>query len=84
MINRKLILGCIALCAVEGPVQAAAEDQPPSAYQAVMKAQLSARQPETAARPEEVQKIYDTYLESIGRSKTSAERSDDTSTLPSH
>jgi hypothetical protein len=49
-----------------------------------MRAQLSARQPVTPARPEEAQKIYDTYLQSIGRPKVQPGQTTGDSTQPSH
>lgn len=40
---------------------------PPSAYRTVMDAQYAARQQPTPMRPEEALRIYENYLQSIGK-----------------
>jgi hypothetical protein len=40
---------------------------PVAAYRAVLQAQYAARQPSVPARPDEAQKIYDYYLQSLGQ-----------------
>jgi hypothetical protein len=52
------------LCA---PAQADDQARPASAYREVLDAQYAARQPPLAARPEEAQRIYDAYLQSIAK-----------------
>jgi hypothetical protein len=62
----------LTLCAVlllgAGPA-ARADDAAPSmsAYRAVLDAQYAARAEPMPARPEEAQRIYETYLQSIGK-----------------
>jgi len=57
-----VFLAC--LCA---PAQADERARPASAYREVLDAQYAARQPPLAARPEEAQRIYDAYLQSIAK-----------------
>ncbi len=68
------------------PAHAQEPEKPaPQGYEAVMQAQYAARQPPAPMRPEEAQKIYDTYLQSIGRPlKEQAAESQDNTTTPSH
>jgi hypothetical protein len=62
-LNASLVfLVCLSL-----PVQADDRARPASAYREVMDAQYAARQPPLAARAEEAQRIYDAYLQSIGK-----------------
>lgn len=57
----------------------------PQGYRAVMQAQYAARQQPAPMRPEEAQKIYDAYLQSIGRPiKDRPEETQDNMTTPSH
>lgn len=56
-----LILG---LCT---PATAGEVTPVPSAYRAAMDAQYAARQQPLPARPEETQRIYENYLQSIGK-----------------
>jgi hypothetical protein len=61
---------CALLAVVAGVPARAADDgrQPqPSAYQRVMQTQYAAKAAPLPARPEEAQRIYDTYLRSIGQ-----------------
>jgi len=56
------------LCLMAGPAFAA-ENAPaePSAYRRVMQAQYAAQSAPLPARPDEAQRIYDSYLRSIGQ-----------------
>jgi hypothetical protein len=62
-----------------------AEKFEPQGYRAIMQAQYAARGQPEPARPEEAQKIYDAYLQSIGRPiKERSEDAQDSMTTPSH
>jgi hypothetical protein len=64
----KQALCALLVAATIGPAHAADDGQPqPSAYQRVMQAQYAAKAAPLPARPEEAQRIYDTYLRSIGQ-----------------
>jgi hypothetical protein len=53
---------------VSFPARAADSEAPaPSAYQSVMQAQYAARAVPRPAQPEEAQRIYDSYLRTIGQ-----------------
>ena len=54
----------VCLCA---PAQADERARPASAYREVLDAQYAVRQPPLAARPEEAQRIYEAYLQSIAK-----------------
>ena len=57
----------------------------PQGYRAVMQAQYAARQRAVPMRPEEAQKIYDAYLQSIGRPiKDRPEETQENMSTPSH
>jgi hypothetical protein len=61
------------------------ETSKPQGYRAVMQAQYDARQQPVPERAEEAQKIYDAYLQSIGRPiKDRSEDAQDSMTTPSH
>jgi hypothetical protein len=64
-----------ALCAESGA-------DPAAAYRAVLQAQYGARQPAPPARPEEAQKIYDAYLQSMGQPGKSHTGTTNASTHP--
>jgi hypothetical protein len=55
---------------------------PVAAYRAILQAQFAARQPAPTARPEEAQKIYDIYLQSIGQQSKSRADAGSNSTQP--
>lgn len=57
----------IILSCTMGTAAMADEATKPSAYRAVMDAQYAARQQPLPARPEEAQRIYENYLQSIGK-----------------
>jgi hypothetical protein len=68
------------------PVRAADNEAPaPSAYQSVMQAQYAARGVLRPARPEEAQRIYDSYLRTIGQpAKDNSTDTRDTNSMPPH
>jgi hypothetical protein len=61
--------GLCALLFLSAVPALAAENTPaePSAYQRVMQAQYAAQAAPLPARPDEAQRIYDSYLHSIGQ-----------------
>jgi len=66
MIER-LTASALLLFGLCGPAMSEEAAPFPSAYRAVMDAQYAARQQSLPARPEETQRIYENYLESIGK-----------------
>jgi hypothetical protein len=66
MIER-LTACALLLCGLCASATANEATPAPSAYRAVMDAQYAARQQPLPARPEETQRIYENYLESIGK-----------------
>lgn len=64
---RRLTVHAFLICSSCVPAMADEAAPAPSAYRAVMGAQYAARQPPLPARPEEAQRIYENYLQSIGK-----------------
>lgn len=62
------LAACAALLLSVCPAARADDAAPPmSAYRAVMDAQYAARQEPMPVRPEEAQRVYENYLQSIGK-----------------
>jgi hypothetical protein len=68
------------------PARAADSEAPaPSTSQSVMQAQYAAREVPRPARPEEAQRIYDSYLRTIGQpTKDSSTDANDTNSTTPH
>ena len=72
--RRRLLLALLMMAA---PPAHAEQTAPASAYRQVMQAQYAAQGGPLPMRPEEAQRIYESYLRSLGQSR---ERSPDSST----